>query len=625
MLLEKINKPTDIRKLNVSSLEQLAQEVRERIIEVTSNTGGHIAPSLGAADIAVALLKVFDPLVNRIVWDVGHQSYAYKILTGRNDRFGTLRQYGGISGFNNVFESQYDAFGVGHSSTSISAALGIKVADDLQGKDQRTIAVIGDGALTGGMAFEALNHTGHLQKELIVILNDNTMSISKNVGALQDYLSKMMVSKSYNTLKKQVWEQSEKHLPDKIRKTFLYGAKKLEESLINILVPNIIFEDLNFKYVGPIDGHNISNMIKILNNVKNNMAGPVLIHMVTQKGKGYCFAEGNSTKFHGVSPFDEKTGVSKNSSPMSYSEVFGNYLCQLAKKNDKIVAITAAMGDGTGLTKFEKTFPNRFFDVGIAEQHATTFAGGLAIRGLKPFVAIYSTFMQRALDQLIHDIALQKLPVVFCLDRGGLVGEDGATHHGSFDLSYLNYIPNLTILAPTSSDEMREMMKFAADYQDGPIVIRYPRGKAETHDRSMTPLGLGKFEIVKEGKKIALLGIGAGFKIAKIIVQTLEDRGLQPYLVNARFLKPFDSDTLNIIKGNVEAVVTIEENALIGGFGSRVAQHFATDKIPVFSYGLPDEFVPHGATNKLKEVISFTPEQILADMEKALPFLVEKK
>jgi len=447
MILNKITSPEDVRKLSLEQLAVLACEVRQRIIEVTAKTGGHLAPSLGATDIAVALLKVFDPLKNRIVWDVGHQSYAYKILTGRNDRFDTLRQLDGISGFNNIFESEYDGFSVGHSSTSISAALGITVAEDLRGLPVKTIAVIGDGALTGGMSFEALNHAGHLQKELIVILNDNTMSISKNVGGLQNYLSSMMVSKSYNSLKKQIWELSENHLPTKIRRTFLHGAQKLEESLLNIMVPNIIFEDLGFKYVGPIDGHDMPRLVRIFNNVKNNMIGPVLIHTVTQKGKGCSFAEKNCTKYHGIGPYQENTGESLSSKDKSYSQVFGDYLCALAEDNEDIVAITAAMSDGTGLKPFEKKYPKRFYDVGIAEQHSVTFAGGLAVRGFKPFVAIYSTFMQRALDQVIHDVALQKLPVVFCLDRAGIVGEDGATHHGNFDLSYFNFVPDLVVMA----------------------------------------------------------------------------------------------------------------------------------------------------------------------------------
>ncbi len=615
MILDTIKSPDDVRRLTFKQLEELADDVRKRIIEVTAKTGGHLAPSLGATDIAIALLKVFDPLINRIVWDVGHQSYAYKILTGRNEKFETLRQLNGLSGFNNISESPYDAFGVGHSSTSISAALGITVAEELKNKQEKMIAVIGDGALTGGMSFEALNHAGHLQKELIVILNDNTMSISKNVGGLQDYLSSMMVSKSYNKLKKQVWELSESHLPSKIRKPFLYGARKLEESLINILVPNIIFEDLGFKYVGPIDGHNIARMVKILNNVKHNMIGPVLVHVVTQKGKGYCFAEDNCTKFHGVGPYHEKTGESKGKNELSYSEVFGKYLCRLAEKHEDVVAITAAMSEGTGLSEFERRFPGQFFDVGIAEQHSVTFAGGLAVQGLKPFVAVYSTFMQRALDQVIHDVALQKLPVVFCLDRAGIVGEDGATHHGAFDLSYLNFIPDLIVMAPSCADELEEMLQFAYDYKEGPVAIRYPRGKGVYRGKPLPKLEKGKFEIVHKGEKVALLGLGSGFTIAEEVYHLMSDKGFSPWLINARFLKPLDYEILEEIKKSVDFVVTIEENALIGGFGSSISAYYSPFCLPVYSYGLPDKFIPHGKTNELKDIIRLTPESIFAEIK----------
>jgi 1-deoxy-D-xylulose-5-phosphate synthase len=618
MILNKITSPEDVRKLSLEQLAVLACEVRQRIIEVTAKTGGHLAPSLGATDIAVALLKVFDPLKNRIVWDVGHQSYAYKILTGRNDRFDTLRQLDGISGFNNIFESEYDGFSVGHSSTSISAALGITVAEDLRGLPVKTIAVIGDGALTGGMSFEALNHAGHLQKELIVILNDNTMSISKNVGGLQNYLSSMMVSKSYNSLKKQIWELSENHLPTKIRRTFLHGAQKLEESLLNIMVPNIIFEDLGFKYVGPIDGHDMPRLVRIFNNVKNNMIGPVLIHTVTQKGKGCSFAEKNCTKYHGIGPYQENTGESLSSKDKSYSQVFGDYLCALAEDNEDIVAITAAMSDGTGLKPFEKKYPKRFYDVGIAEQHSVTFAGGLAVRGFKPFVAIYSTFMQRALDQVIHDVALQKLPVVFCLDRAGIVGEDGATHHGNFDLSYFNFVPDLVVMAPTTGDELMAMMKFAADYSAGPVSIRYPRGKALVTNNAVEAVELGKSEIVKEGDRVAIMGIGSGFRIAEEIADRLADQGLKPWLINARFLKPLDISLLKRLQKNTEYIITIEENALIGGFGSVVSSFYSSTPIKVLSYGLPDKFIPHGSTDELKEMFSLTPDAIFDDLETKL-------
>ncbi|HHE38193.1 MAG TPA: 1-deoxy-D-xylulose-5-phosphate synthase, partial [Candidatus Cloacimonetes bacterium] len=538
-MLEKIRSPKDIKKLTVSELEELAKDVRKRIIEVTSKNGGHVAPSLGATDIAITLLKIFDPLKDKIIWDVGHQSYAYKILTERNARFDTLRQLDGISGFNNIFESKYDAFGVGHSSTSISAALGITVGKEINNKNGRAIAIIGDGALTGGMSFEAMNHAGHLHKNMIVILNDNNMSISKNVGALQAYLTNILVSRSYNVLKNAIWDFIQ-HFPHRLRRRLIQSAQKFEENIINTLVPNIIFEDLGFKYVGPIDGHNIPRLIRIFNKVKKNITGPVLVHVVTQKGKGYEFAEDDAAKFHGLGPYEVKTGESVGKSKSSYSKAFGDNLCEIAKKNKKVVAITPAMTDGTGLTDFAKKFPDRFFDVGIAEQHAVTFAGGLAIQGIKPFVAIYSTFLQRALDQVIHDIALQKLPVVFCLDRAGLVGEDGATHHGAFDLSYLNFIPNLIVMAPSCAEEFSEMMKLAATYKNGPIAIRYPRGSVTFRKEKIKPVQIGKYEVLQEGNTIAIFGIGKAFEDVEKISEMMKKDfpKLKPYLINTRFLKP---------------------------------------------------------------------------------------
>lgn len=478
MILENITDPNQIKSLTSSELKILAKEVRNRIVEVVSKTGGHLAPSLGTVDLTIALLYLFDPLVDRIVWDVGHQTYGWKILTGRNAQFDSLRQYKGLCGFTNRDESPYDAFTTGHSSTSISATLGIACGRDLNNEKGHCIAVIGDGALTGGISFEALNHGGHLQKDkFIVILNDNEMSISKNVGGLQKYMTRMLASKSYNVLKKQIWDLS-LTLPSNIRRSFIYGAQKLEESMMNILVPNIIFEDLGYKYVGPIDGHDIDQLLRIIKRVKNYMVGPVLIHIVTQKGKGYAPAEKDAALFHGTGPFELKTGKQLSSGKQSWSDFMGSTLVNLAKKNPKIVAITAAMIAGTGLTKFEETFPDRFFDVGIAEQHSVTLAAGMATKGIKPFVAIYSTFMQRALDQVIHDVALPKLPVVFCIDRAGIVGEDGATHQGAFDLSFLNFIPNLIILTPSTAEELSAMLSWAADYQEGPVAIRYPRGAA---------------------------------------------------------------------------------------------------------------------------------------------------
>lgn len=609
-MLERIKKASDIKLLHYNELVELAKDVRKRIIEVTSKNGGHIAPSLGATDFIIALLKVFNPLQDRIVFDVGHQSYAYKILTGRNDRFDTLRTYEGISGFNNIFESPYDAFGVGHSSTSISSAFGICMAKDLLQQKGHSIAVIGDGALTGGMAFEALNHAGHMQKNFIVILNDNEMSISKNVGALQNHLANMMTSKSYNYLKKQVWDKSSV-LPTNLRRRFIYGAQKIEESLINILVPNIFFEDLGFKYVGPVDGHDIPRLIRIFNKVKENMEGPVLIHLITKKGKGYSFAEKNVSKFHGIGPFDKETGLSSPANSKSWSEVFGDKLIALAENNNKLVAITAAMADGTGLNKFSQKFPKRFFDVGIAEQHAVTFAAGLAVQGIKPFVAIYSTFMQRAFDQVIHDVALQKLPVVFCLDRAGLVGEDGATHHGVFDLSFLQIIPNLVIIAPHTKEELESAIEWSANYMEGPVAIRYPRGSATISEKPAPEFVIGQSEIISEGEELAIIGIGSTVNIAKETAEILASSlKFKPMVVNLRFVKPLDLTLINKLTNEFKYVITIEENALLGGIGADFSALLSACKISVYSYGIPDSFVTHGHSTILKKTLGLNPEDI---------------
>ncbi|HPK40606.1 MAG TPA: 1-deoxy-D-xylulose-5-phosphate synthase, partial [Candidatus Cloacimonadota bacterium] len=533
----------------------------------------------------------------------------------RNDRFDTLRTYEGISGFNNIFESPYDAFGVGHSSTSISAALGICVAKNMQKQKGHSIAVIGDGALTGGMAFEALNHAGHLQKNFIVILNDNEMSISKNVGALQNHLTEMVTSKTYNYLKKQVWNKSAV-LPTNLRRVFLSGAQRIEESMINILVPNIFFEDLNFKYVGPIDGHNIPRLIRIFNRVKYNMEGPILIHLLTKKGKGFSFAEKQVSKFHGIGPFDLKTGNVSSNNKQSWSEIFGNKLVALASKNKKIIAITAAMTDGTGLTAFSDKYPERFFDVGIAEQHAVTFAGGLAIQGMKPFVAIYSTFMQRALDQVIHDIALQKLPVVFCLDRAGIVGEDGATHHGVFDLSMMQFIPNMTIIAPYCIEELEQALEFAESYNDGPVIIRYPRGIAPS-DPDYQKIEYGKSQTIIKGSKLNIIGIGEGVNTAKKLAEMIEEAyKFVPTVINLSFVKPLDMGLiLDLIKDKVP-VITIEENVLRGGIGEHISMLLNNHNVSVYPFALPDEFIPHGDSKILKDKTILTPEAIFAAINK---------
>ncbi len=614
-MLEKIKTPKDVKKLSIVQLQELAEDVRKRIIQVTAKTGGHVAPSLGATDLAIALLKMFDPLKDRIVWDVGHQSYAYKILTERNEQFETLRQFNGLSGFNNIFESKYDAYGVGHASTSISAALGIAVAKEMKGKNGRTIAVIGDGALTGGMSFEALNHAGHLKKDMIVILNDNNFSISKNVGALQAHLTNMLVSRPYNATKSLIYDFVQ-HLPKRIRRRVILSARTLEENMINTLAPNIIFEDLGFKYLGPIDGHNIPRMIRIFNKIKTNLTGPIFVHIVTQKGKGYEHAEDDASRFHGLGPFEIKTGKSKKKKGETYSNVFGNTLCEIAEKNKDVVAITAAMTDGTGLIDFAEKFPDRFFDVAIAEQHGVSFAGGLAVQGLKPFVAIYSTFLQRAFDQVIHDIALQKLPLVFCLDRAGLVGDDGATHHGVFDLSYLNLIPGLLILIPTNAEELSAMLRFAADYNDGPIVIRYPRGCAKYSDNKIKPIEIGKGLFIHKGKDVAIIGVGKAMEDAEIIYQELKTKlpDIDPYLINPRFLKPIDKDLLADIETKVHTIITIEDNALIGGFGSMVKSHFSNSEVKVYSFGIPDEFIEHGTVDQLKDMMGISAKKITKEI-----------
>lgn len=614
-MLEKIKTPKDVKKLSIKQLEKLAEDVRNRIIEVTAKTGGHVAPSLGATDLAIAILKMFDPLEDRIVWDVGHQSYAYKILTERNDKFETLRQFEGLSGFNNIFESDYDAFGVGHASTSISAALGIAAAKEIKGKQGKSLAIIGDGALTGGIAFEALNHAGHLQKDMIVILNDNNFSISKNVGALQSYLTNILVSKPYNATKNLIYDFVQR-LPHRIRRRVILSARTLEENMINSLAPNIIFEDLGFKYLGPIDGHNIPRMIRIFHKIKTNLSGPIFVHIVTQKGKGYGYAEDDVSRFHGLGPYEIETGKSKTKKAETYSKVFGNTLCKLAEKNKKIVAITAAMTDGTGLTDFAEKFPDQFFDIGIAEQHAVTFAGGLAVQGIKPFVAIYSTFLQRAFDQVIHDIALQKLPIVFCLDRAGLVGDDGATHHGVFDLSYLNLVPGLMIMAPANAEELDAMLKFAAEYNDGPIVIRYPRGSARYLEDKTQPIQIGKSAIIHEGKEIAIIGVGKAMEDAEIVYKNLKEQlpKIDPFLINTRFIKPIDEQQLEYLQKKVNTIFTIEDNALIGGYGSILKSHFSNSDIKVHSFGIPDEFISHGSIDKLKNKIGITPEQITKEV-----------
>ena len=615
-MLSKIKTPDDIKKLSFQELSVLAKEVRKRIIDVTSKNGGHVASSLGATDFIIALLKVFNPLHDNIIFDVGHQSYAYKILTSRNAIFDSLRTLGGLSGFNNIFESQYDSFTVGHASTSISAALGISIAKELQSLKGTTIAVIGDGALTGGMAFEALNQSGLTNRNMIVILNDNDMSISKNVGALQRYLTNVLVSKSYNSMKKQIWDLSQS-LPERVRRTFIYGAQKIEESLMNIIVPNIIFEDLGFKYVGPIDGHDIPRLCRIFKKVKENIVGPVLIHLITQKGRGYNHAEINSSKYHGVGPYDLETGTPDASQGVCWSQVFGNKLCEMASQNNRIIGITAAMSDGTGLQEFSLKYKDQFFDVGIAEQHAVTLSAGMAIKGLRPFVAIYSTFLQRSIDQIIHDVALQKLPVVFCIDRAGLVGEDGATHQGVYDLSYLQFIPNITIISPAYKEELEYALEWSLSYLDGPIAIRYPRGIAPQSVSSVTFQPFTANVVVEGNNQIAITGVGNALKIAaELNLLILKDYPeFKPYLINPVFIKPYDKTLYDKIYNECKYHIVIEENAEIGGFASRLSLDYNLSKCKTLSFGIPDLFVEHGKIDQLRELIGLTANKIYSKIQ----------
>ena len=612
-LLEKINSPQDLKNFSVEELSILAADIRQEIIEVTSKNGGHLASNLATVELTICLHYLLTCPKDIILWDVGHQSYTHKLLTGRKIVFKKLRQLSGLSGFPNSEESHYDLFTVGHSGTAISQALGIIVADELQDRRAKVIAIVGDGSLTNGMAFEAMNNVGHLKKNLTVILNDNEMSISKTVGILSNYLNRVISSSTYNRMKENL-SSLIKGIPC-VGTKVLTLTERLDESLKNLLIPGIFFEQLGFRYFGPLEGHNIQGLLETLRNVFS-IQEPTLIHIITKKGKGYEPAEQFPERFHSVPAFNIKTGEFANREFPTYTEIFGETLLELARQDKNIVAITAAMELGTGLDKFRKEFPKRFFDVGIAEQHAVTFAGGLAVQGIKPFVAIYSTFLQRAFDQVIHDIALQKLPIVFCLDRAGLVGDDGATHHGVFDLSYLNLIPGLLILIPANAEELAAMLEFAAKYKDGPIVIRYPRGCATYLDDKIKPIEIGKGVIVHEGKDIAIIGVGKAMEDAVIVYNELKDKlpDVDPYLINPRFLKPLDTSLVNDLKKKVHTIITIEDNALIGGFGSMIKSYFSNSDVKVYSFGIPDEFIEHGTVDQLKNMIGITPKKITKEI-----------
>lgn len=607
-ILERLHLPDDIKKLDYEELNKLAFEVREFMLESVSKTGGHLAPSLGVVELTLALLKVFDPLKDRIVWDVGHQSYAYKILTDRKDKFHTLRQYCGISGFNKISESPYDAFSVGHTSTSIASALGIKTASDMKGKDQKVVAVIGDGAMTAGLAYEAINYLGHLDKNMIVILNDNEMSISPNVGAMSSYLSRIMTGEIYTRFRKDVANVFE-HAP--MGSAFLHVAKKMEEGLKGFFTPGVLFEEFGLKYIGPIDGHNIRDLTKALHNAEIQ-DGPALIHVGTKKGKGFKPAEENPEKFHGVSAFDLKTGKAvKFGKKKTYTNVFSDKICEMAEKDDNIVVLTAAMPDGVGLRSFSEKFPHRFFDVGIAEQFAVTYSAGLAVNGLKPYVAIYSTFLQRAFDSIIHDVALQNLPVTFCIDRGGIVGADGPTHHGTFDLSYLRIIPNMTIMAPKDGKELEEMLELSSSV-DGPVAIRYPRGSADEYDFVHQPVELGEPEIISSQGDCAIVSVGHIFSESYKLYEKIKQSGNQCSLINLRFVKPLNDKKLLEILTEKKGVILIEENALNGGACEKIQSLLIDNgyKGDIRKFGIPDEFVPHGDIPSLRKAIGLNADYI---------------
>ena len=602
-LLATINNPRELKKLPPELLPQLAQEIREVIIATVSRTGGHLAPSLGVVELTIALHYVFDAPRDKIIWDVGHQAYTHKLLTGRLDRFHTLRQYGGLSGFPKRSESPYDSFDTGHSSTSVSAALGIASARCIKKEPGRVIAVIGDGAMTAGLALEGLNNAGDLNKNLIVILNDNGMSIAPNVGALSSFFSRKLTGRTMVFLKRQM-EYMLGSFPG-IGGDLVAWAKKSEESIKAFFTPGMLFEALKFNYLGPVRGHRLDHLIETLSNVKN-LTGPILVHVLTTKGKGYQPAETDPTGFHGLGKFDPDTGEPKKSvsDVASYTEIFGDTLVRLAREDKRIVAITAAMPDGTGLVDFRSQFPERFFDVGICEQHATTFAAGLASEGLKPVVTIYSTFLQRAYDQVLHDVCLQKLPVIFALDRGGIVGEDGETHQGLFDLSYLRHLPNMTLMAPKDEDELRHML-FTAIHHPGPVAIRYPRGKGVGVDFSpiLKKLTIGKAEVLREGDDLLILALGASVQHSLKAAQELEKQGFQATVVNARFVKPLDENLILTLAAQCGRVLTVEENVAQGGFGSAVLELFSDRGLmglTVKRLAIPDMFMEHGAPDLLR-------------------------
>ena len=617
MLLEKIQKENDIKQLKPEELEKLAEEIRQFLVEKISVTGGHLASNLGVVELTMALHLAFELPQDKMIWDVGHQSYTHKILTGRRAGFDDLRKYGGMSGFPKRKESECDAFDTGHSSTSISAGLGYVAARDIKGEEHSVISIIGDGAMTGGMAYEALNNASRLKSNFIIVLNDNNMSISENVGGMSRYLNGLRTAEAYTGLKKGV-EDTLMKIPVQGEK-ILYQMKMTKSGLKQLFVPGMFFEDMGITYLGPVDGHDIRKLYKTFQEAKR-VDHAVLVHVLTKKGKGYVPAEENPSRFHGIVPFDIETGEAKEkSSKDSYTDIFSKVFCDIAKQNDAVVGITAAMADGTGLARFARMFPDRFFDVGIAEEHALTFAAGLAAGGLKPVVAVYSSFLQRAFDQTIHDVCLQNLPVMIAVDRAGLVGSDGETHQGLFDLSFLNMIPNMTILSPKNRWEMADMVRFCADFQY-PVALRYPRGAAyEGLSAFRTPIVYGKSEILYEEEDIAVIFVGHMAELAVQVRDRLKEIGYHCSLINARFVKPLDTEMLEALTKDHRLFVTIEENVLSGGFGEQVLHYVSRAKLDVGvrCIGIPDDYVEHGNVDLLRREVGLDAEtivkQIIAD------------
>lgn len=614
-MLEKIQKPNDIKKIPADQLPALAEEIREFIIESLSKTGGHLASNLGVVELTIAMHRVFDLPKDKLIWDVGHQSYTHKILTGRKDGFETLRREGGISGFPKRSESDCDVFDTGHSSTSISAGVGYVRARELKKENYSVVSIIGDGALTGGMAYEALNNAASLKSNFIIVLNDNEMSITENVGGMSSYLSGLRTASAYTDFKMDVTKALNR-IPG-IGPGMVDAMRKTKSSIKQIIIPGMLFEDMGLMYLGPVDGHNIPQLIKTFQEAKR-FEGPILVHVLTQKGRGYEPAMRHPARFHGAGPFDVKTGLPVGKSNPTYTDVFSTVMRKMGDRRKDVAAVTAAMMTGVGLKRFSNMFPDRCFDVGIAEEHAVTFAAALSLGGITPVVAIYSSFLQRAYDQIMHDVCMQNLHVVFAIDRAGLVGYDGETHHGIFDLSYLGSMPNMTILAPKNLWELSDMIKFAVDY-DGPIAVRYPRGEAYTGLKEFrAPICLGKSEVIHEGSRVALLAVGSMVKMAEEVQKQLKERmDMDAALVNARFVKPIDEELLRSFADTYELVVTLEENVKDGGFGERVLAFAEEEDLPfgVEIIALPDRFIPHGSVSYQMKQVGFTPEDICGRIE----------